>query len=95
MRSSEICKGVSLMSWVTSDRTCSKKALSMLRGALIDEISATDLYDELASLIPEDAEVLQEIKKDEINHQGRLMSLIMKYDPGQLESFNKGLEQEG
>ena len=34
-----------------------------------------------------------EIKEDEINHSGRLLDLIMKLDPAEVSSFNKGLEQ--
>lgn len=80
------------MSWVNSESKGS--AIQKLRGALIDEISATRLYDELAEELPEHKDVLQEIKNDEVNHQGRLMELIMKLDPSQMESFNKGLEQK-
>lgn len=80
------------MSWVNSESKGS--AIQKLRGALIDEISATRLYDELAEGLPEHKDVLQEIKNDEVNHQGRLMELIMKLDPSQMKSFNKGLEQK-
>ena len=81
------------MSWINSD-TAKGNALQRLRGALIDEISATRLYDDLIEAFPQHASILEEIKNDEINHQGRLMELIMKEDPTQLEPFNKGLEQE-
>lgn len=80
------------MSWVNSE-SCGK-AIQKLRGALIDEIGATRLYDELSEELPEYKDILQEIKTDEINHQGRLMDLIMKLDSTQVEAFNKGLEQK-
>lgn len=80
------------MSWVSSSEGTS--ALQRLRGALIDEIGATRLYDELSEAFPEHKEVLQEIKRDEINHQGRLIAIIMKLDDSQLEPFNNGLEQK-
>lgn len=80
------------MSWVSSSEGTS--ALQRLRGALIDEIGATRLYDELSEAFPEHKEVLQEIKRDEVNHQGRLLDLIMKIDPSQVDSFNAGLEQK-
>ena len=80
------------MSWVSSSEGTS--AIQRLRGALIDEIGATRLYDELSEAFPEHKEVLQEIKRDEINHQGRLMAIIMKLDDSQLEPFNNGLEQK-
>ena len=44
--------------------------------------------------LPGFKDILQEIKNDEVNHQGRLMNIIMKLDPSQMESFNKGLEQK-
>lgn len=81
------------MSLVNSESRGS--ALQKLRGALIDEIGATRLYDELIEAIPQFEKELTEIKNDEINHQGRLVNMIMKLDAAQLEAFNKGLEQKG
>ncbi len=81
------------MSWVNSE-SCGK-AIQKLRGALIDEIGATRLYDELSEELPEYKDVLQEIKSDEINHQGKLIALIMKIDPTQMDKFNEGLELKG
>ena len=69
-------------------------AIQMLRGALMDELSATNLYEELAKEIPKYADILNEIKMDEINHQGRLMQMIMEIDPSQLEKFRAGMNQE-
>ena len=80
------------MSWVNSESK--GKAIQKLRGALIDEIGATRLYDELSEEIPECKEILQEIKNDEVNHQGRLIEMIMKLDPSQMDSVNAGLEQK-
>lgn len=71
------------------------KAIQKLRGALIDELGATRLYEDLIEEIPQFEKELTEIKNDEINHQGRLVNLIMKLDPTQLPEFNKGLEQKG
>lgn len=66
-----------------------------LRDALGEELSATNTYDKLLSCAPEEVKpILQEIKNDEINHQGRLTALLMKLDPAQLDPFNKGLGQE-
>lgn len=70
------------------------KAIQKLRGALIDELGATRLYEDLIEEIPQFEKELTEIKNDEINHQGRLVNLIMKLDPTQLTEFNKGLDQE-
>ena len=66
-----------------------------LRDALREELDATNTYDKLLAIADEeDKAVIEEIKKDEINHQGRLLQLILKYEPSALEPFNAGLEQE-
>ena len=69
--------------------------LIKLRDALREELDATNTYDKLLEIASEeDKEVIEEIKKDEINHQGRLLNLIMKQAPAELEPFNAGLEQK-
>lgn len=69
--------------------------LLKLRDALREELDATNTYDKLLAIAAEeDKAVIEEIKKDEINHQGRLLDLILKRDPSALETFNKGLQQE-
>ena len=66
-----------------------------LRDALREELDATNTYDKLLAIADEgDKSIIEEIKKDEINHQGRLLQLILKYEPSALEPFNAGLEQE-
>lgn len=65
-----------------------------LRDALREELDATSTYDKLLAYAPENVKsIIEEIRNDEINHQGRLISLIMNEDPSQLEFFNKGLGQ--
>lgn len=69
--------------------------LLKLRDALREELDVTNTYDKLLAIADEgDKAVIEEIKKDEINHQGRLLDLILKRDPSALETFNKGLQQE-
>ena len=69
--------------------------LIKLRDALREELDATNTYDKLLAIASEeDKAVIEEIKKDEINHQGRLLQLILKLDPSALEPFNAGLDQE-
>lgn len=69
--------------------------LIKLRDALREELDATNTYDKLLAIAAEsDKAVIEEIKKDEINHQGRLLDLLMKADPSQMEPFNAGLKQE-
>lgn len=65
-----------------------------LRDAIREELDAMNTYDQLRTIIPEAADIIEEIKKDEVNHAGRLTDLLMKLDPGYLDTFNKGLEQE-
>lgn len=67
-----------------------------LRDALREELDATNTYDVLRASCPEDYKyIIDEIKKDEINHTGRLLDLLLVLDPSQLEPFNEGLEQKG
>ena len=72
-----------------------KDFVMKLRDALREELDATNTYYKLLECAPASCSaIIEEIKKDEINHQGRLTALLMKLDPSQLEAFNKGLEQE-
>lgn len=67
-----------------------------LRDALREELDATNTYDKLLEIAKEeDKAVIEEIKRDEINHQGRLLALIMKHDPSEMRPYNEGLEQKG
>lgn len=69
--------------------------LIKLRDALREELDATNTYDKLLAIADEeDKAVIEEIKKDEVNHQGRLLQLILGCEPSALEPFNAGLEQE-
>ena len=66
-----------------------------LRDALREELDATNTYDKLLECAPASCSaIIEEIKKDEINHSGRLLDVIMKLDPKAMEPFNKGLEQK-
>ena len=72
-----------------------KDFVMKLRDALREELDATNTYDRLLECAPEEVKpIIEEIKSDEINHQGRLTALIMKIDPSQLDAFNKGLGQQ-
>lgn len=69
--------------------------LIKLRDALREELDATNTYDKLLEIAPEkDKHIIKEIKRDEINHQGRLLNLIMEHAPEEMEPFNAGLNQE-
>lgn len=77
-----------------NDSNTPQSKVQALREAMREEMDATNTYDQLKELIPEYADIFEEIKQDEVNHTGRLLDLIMKLDPSEMESFNKGLEQE-
>lgn len=69
--------------------------LPALRHAFMDEVAATDLYDRMIRQYPEYKEQLTEIRNDEINHQGKLLRLILQIQGDeQLEKFNEGLSGE-
>lgn len=79
-----------------NDLTAPKNKLQALREALREEMDAINTYDQLKEQIPEFESVFEEIKKDEYNHSGRLLELIMRLDgKTSLSSFNEGLEQRG
>lgn len=75
-----------------SNKPCNK--LQAIRDALREELDATNTYDTLKELDPEHADIYEEIKKDEVNHSGRLLDLILTLDASEVEPFNKGLGQE-
>lgn len=67
-----------------------------LRDALREELDATNTYDKLREICPEEYKpIIDEIKKDEVNHTGRLLDLLLTLDPSQLDAFNEGLAQKG
>ena len=79
-----------------NDLTTPKNKLQALREALREEMDAINTYDQLKKQIPEFESVFEEIKKDEYNHSGRLLEMIMRLDSKtSLSSFNEGLEQRG
>lgn len=66
---------------------------AMIQDALKDEIQAVQDYDALIATDPEHAEVYREIRKDELNHIGRLSALLLT-NTADMEAVNKGLGQE-
>lgn len=77
-----------------NDNHAPKDKVQALREAMREEMDATNTYETLKSIIPKYADIFDEIKKDEVNHTGRLLDLIVKLDPGEMESLNKGMAQE-
>jgi len=79
-----------------NDLTTPKNKLQALREAMREEMDAINTYDQLKEQMPEFESVFEEIKKDEYNHAGRLLELIMRLDSKiSLDSFNEGLSQRG
>lgn len=68
--------------------------INLLRQALKDEIEATGVYDSLIKAFPQYKNEILEIRNDEINHQGRLMDMILEVDKTQTRPFEKGLEHK-
>ena len=69
--------------------------LIKLGDALREELDATNTYDKLLAMAPEkDKAIIEEIKEDEVNHQGRLLDLIIRQSPDEMEIFNNGLQQK-
>lgn len=77
-----------------NDKTAPCSKIQALRDALREELDATNTYDELKEMMPEFADVFDEIKMDEVNHTGRLLELVLRLDPGEMEHINEGLEQK-
>lgn len=69
--------------------------VEILRNLLIDELEATNAYERALQKVSTGKvqKVLMEIRKDEINHQGRLVNLILELTDSDLATFNAGLEQ--
>lgn len=69
--------------------------LIKLRDALREELDATNTYDKLLAMAPDkDRAIIEEIKRDEVNHQGRLLDLIIRQAPKEMEVLNDGLQQK-
>lgn len=67
---------------------------SVLRAAMASELDATNLYKRLADKYPQYGYILREIANDEIEHTGRLLSLICSVEAGYEESLNRGIDGE-
>lgn len=74
-----------------SEKDCKVMAL---RKAIMEELDATNTYTKLGELFPDKADIIDEIKHDEINHTGRLIDMLFELVPDQFEYFQKGLKQE-
>ena len=64
--------------------------INLLRQALKDEIEATGVYDSLIKAFPQYKNEILEIRNDEINHQVRLIDMILEVDKTQTRPFKNG-----
>jgi rubrerythrin len=66
-----------------------------LRLAIIAELDAISLYEQLAATVKKDdlKKVLLDVAKEEKTHVGEFQALLLKYDEEQAEEMDKGREE--
>ncbi len=66
-----------------------------LRIAIIAELDAINLYEQLASMVTDKKikKVLIDVAKEEKTHVGEFQALLLHYDPEQEEELKKGKEE--
>lgn len=57
-----------------------------IREAISEEMSAINTYDCLIELDPDNADIYEEIKNDELDHAKKLLVLVEQVDPDEHES---------
>jgi len=64
----------------------------ILRGAIIAELDAINLYEEMASMTKNKdiKAILIDVANEEKTHVGEFLSLLLKYDKKQVEELKKG-----
>ena len=67
----------------------------ILRAALIAELDAINLYEEMAVLAKDVGikKVLLDVAKEEKEHVGEFQTLLLKFDKEQVESLEEGKEE--
>ena len=67
----------------------------ILRLAIIAELDAVTLYEQLAATTDNEAirEVLLDVAKEEKTHVGEFQTLLMRVDPEQFEELKNGKEE--
>ena len=67
----------------------------ILRAALIAELDAINLYEEMAALAKNQdiKTVLLDVAKEEKEHVGEFQTLLLRYDPEQREELEEGREE--
>jgi rubrerythrin len=66
-----------------------------LRLAMIAELDAVSLYEQLAAVVKKDdlRKVLLEVAREEKTHVGEFQALLLKYDEEQAEELDKGRKE--
>ncbi len=66
-----------------------------LRLAIIAELDAITLYEQLAAAVKKDdlKKVLLEVAREEKTHVGEFQSLLLKYDEEQADEMEKGAKE--
>ena len=67
----------------------------ILRAALIAELDAINLYEEMAALAKDEdiKKVLLDVAKEEKEHVGEFQTLLLMFDKEQVESLEEGKEE--
>ena len=67
----------------------------IIRAALIAELDAINLYEEMAALAKDDIikQVLLDVAKEEKEHVGEFQTLLLMYDKEQVEELEEGKEE--
>jgi len=67
----------------------------ILRAALIAELDAINLYEEMAALAKNEGikKVLLDVAKEEKEHVGEFQTLLLMFDKEQVESLEEGKEE--
>ncbi len=67
----------------------------ILRAALIAELDAINLYEEMATLAKDNGikKVLLDVAKEEKEHVGEFQTLLLMFDKEQVESLQEGKEE--
>ncbi len=69
--------------------------LQILRAAIIAELDAINLYEQMAELAEDEGlkMVLRDVAEEEKTHFGEFQALLLKFDPGQEKELKKGMEE--
>jgi rubrerythrin len=67
----------------------------IIRAALIAELDAINLYEEMAALAKKDVikKVLLDVAKEEKEHVGEFQTLLLMFDKEQVEELKEGKEE--